>query len=104
MSAPLLLTKLYIPRSKPKLVPRPHLLARLNSITDYKLTLISASAGYGKSTLLSQWVEQTDLAVAWISLDDSDNEPEQFLSYFIKALQTIKNDIGEVALELLQLP
>lgn len=104
MSAPIVLTKLHIPRTKPKLVSRPHLLALLNSITDYKLTLISASAGYGKSTLLGQWVEQTELAVAWVSLDDSDNEPEQFLSYIITALQTVKDDIGEVALELLKLP
>ena len=89
MTVSLLRTKIYIPPTRPDLVPRPRLIQRLNEGLNRKLTLISAPAGYGKTTLLSEWVHQTDLNVAWLSLDTEDNDPARFLAYVIAALQTI---------------
>ena len=102
MSSPLLTTKLYIPPIRPKLVPRPRLMERLNAGLDRKLTLVSAPAGFGKTTLLSEWVADCGQPAAWISLDDGDNDPVRFLAYFIAALQTVKATIGEGALSALQ--
>jgi LuxR family transcriptional regulator, maltose regulon positive regulatory protein len=104
MAISLLPTKLHISPAKARLVPRPQLLDQLNRIGDYKLLLISASAGYGKSTLLSQWIEQSSLAVAWLSLDKGDNEPGRFLAYMINALRTLKAELGQNILELLASP
>jgi hypothetical protein len=77
MSAPILATKLYIPPPRPKIVPRPRLLERLTEglSSGYKLTLISASAGFGKTTLVSEWVAGCDQKAAWLSLDEGDNDP-----------------------------
>ena len=72
-----------------------------------KLTLISAPASFGKTTLLSEWrmLQLTsEWPLAWVSLDKGDNDPVRFLSYFIAALQTIKSDIGEAALASLRSP
>ncbi len=71
-----------------------------------KLTLVSAPAGFGKTTLLSEWIQRRGevtppLSVAWVSLDESDNDPSRFLAYFIAALQTVRADIGEAALAML---
>src|SRR5688500_12286896 len=104
MTIGLLPTKLHISRTKSRLVPRPHLLAQLNRISDYKLLLISASAGYGKSTLLSQWIEQSPLAIAWLSLDKGDNNPGRFLAYMINTLRVLKAELGQNTLELLASP
>jgi LuxR family maltose regulon positive regulatory protein len=64
------------------------LLGRLNAGLQKKLTLISAPAGFGKTTVLSTWIENSKYSIAWLSLDESDNDLTRFLSYFIAALQT----------------
>jgi LuxR family maltose regulon positive regulatory protein len=94
MSSPLLRTKLYIPPVRPELVPRPRLVERLNAGLDRKLTLISAPAGYGKTTLLSEWTAGCGRPVAWLSLDESDNDPRRFWTYLVAALQTVEANIG----------
>jgi LuxR family maltose regulon positive regulatory protein len=98
MDTPLLKTKLYIPPVRPELVPRPHLIERLNAGLYRKLTLVSAPAGFGKTTLLSEWVAGCERPVAWISLDGDDNDPVRFLAYFVAALQTIEANTGESVL------
>jgi len=111
MSPPILATKLFIPPLRPQIVLRSNLIEQLNNGLHRKLTLISASAGFGKTTLVSEWINQKDKKnrphlskVAWLSLDDGDNDPNRFLSYFIAALQTILPTIGEGVLALLQSP
>ncbi len=141
MSTPILTTKLYIPPTRPELVPRPRLIERLNEGLGQnqgfgrKLTLISAPAGFGKTTLISEWVDnlrftsddysprsetERDLRldtakesqivnrkskivnrIAWLSLDEGDNDPARFLAYFVAALQTIEANIGKGALSAL---
>jgi LuxR family maltose regulon positive regulatory protein len=102
MSDPLLLTKLYIPPPCPKIVLRSRLSERLNEGLQSKLILISAPAGFGKTTLVSEWVASCDRKVAWLSLDEGDNDPARFISYLVKALQTIQTGIGEGLLAALQ--
>jgi LuxR family maltose regulon positive regulatory protein len=99
VSTPLLKTKLYVPPVRSELVPRPHLIERLDRGVreGHKLTLISAPAGYGKTTLLSEWVAQSEQPVAWVSLDDSDNDPTRFWAYAVAALRTVSEDIREIA-------
>jgi LuxR family maltose regulon positive regulatory protein len=107
MSSPILKTKLYIPPLRSVVVRRPRLVACLDAALQYKLTLISAPAGFGKTTLLSEWVHARDFPVAWISLDEGDNDPERFTRYLIAALQEIAPEVGREALEALhaaQLP
>jgi ATP/maltotriose-dependent transcriptional regulator MalT len=104
MSAVLLKTKLYIPIARPELVPRPHLIVRLNEGLSRSLILIAAPAGYGKTTLLSTWVAKCGQPVAWLSLEDRDNDPARFLVYLIAALQTIEADLGQDILSALQSP
>ena len=121
MSTQLLKTKLYIPPARPGLVPRPRLIKRLNAAPlSGKLTLISAPAGSGKTTLLSAWINPSPSVAlrglsypvsstqspkfAWLSLDEADNDPVRFWAYFIAALQTIHQDIGQAALSTLQSP
>lgn len=91
---PILQTKLFVPRLQPGHVVRPQLLQQVNEGLHRKLTLISAPAGFGKTTLLSSWISTCKQPVAWLSLDDGDNDPARFLSYVIAALQTIKATIG----------
>ena len=104
--APLLRTKLYIPPARPGLVSRPRLLERLDEglRVGHKLTLLSAPAGFGKTTLLSEWVADCGYAVAWVSLDKGDNDPTRFLAYLIAALQTIEENIGQETLGVLRSP
>ncbi|MGZ9226885.1 MAG: LuxR C-terminal-related transcriptional regulator, partial [Anaerolineales bacterium] len=104
MSTPILATKLYIPSPRAKIVLRPRLIERLNEglSSGNKLTLISASAGFGKTTLTSEWVATCGRSVAWLSLDEGDGEPVRFIAYLIAALQTIKVGIGENLLTTLQ--
>jgi LuxR family transcriptional regulator, maltose regulon positive regulatory protein len=94
MPAPLLFTKLFIPPSRPNLVLRPHLIQRLTEGLTGKLTLISAPAGAGKTTLVSEWATRCGRPVAWLSLDEGDNDPARFLAYLNAALQTISTDTG----------
>jgi LuxR family maltose regulon positive regulatory protein len=112
----LLQTKLYMPPLRPNLVPRQHLIDRLNQglHLGHKLTLISAPAGFGKTTLASEWLHhlRTDATkesqilnqIAWLSLDEGDNDPTRFLTYFIAALRTIVPGMGEGVLAALQSP
>ncbi len=99
---PLLATKLYIPKPRSDLVRRMRLVERMNKGLRRKLTLISAPAGFGKTTLLSEWLSQSQLPVAWISLDSGDNDPVYFLHYVIEALRSIEPKAGEATLTLLQ--
>jgi LuxR family maltose regulon positive regulatory protein len=85
MSAPILANKLYIPPARSEVVLRP----RLNEGLHRKLTLISAPAGFGKTTLVSEWVAACDRPTAWLSLDAGDNDLARFLSYLVAALRTI---------------
>ena len=98
----LLKTKLFIPRQRKNLVSRPRLVGRLNECLDKKLILIAAPAGFGKTTLLSEWIPQSPCCVTWLSLDDNDNDPVKFWAYFVKSLQEIRPNLGESALDLLQ--
>ncbi|HRV96827.1 MAG TPA: LuxR family transcriptional regulator, partial [Anaerolineae bacterium] len=110
METPLLQTKLYIPVTRPdpaaglrtSFIPRLRLIDRLNQGLAGKLTLISAPAGFGKTTLVSHWLEQVNLTVAWLSLDQDDNDLARFLRYMIAALQTIQPAVGTEVLALLQ--
>ncbi|MCB8950083.1 MAG: LuxR family transcriptional regulator [Ardenticatenaceae bacterium] len=110
MSGDLLHTKLYLPRLRPFLVTRPRLIETLNQGLNGKLTLISAPAGFGKTTLISSWIDalQTEKAapspiqIAWLSLDENDSELARFLAYVIAALQRVDPHMGESALPLLQ--
>ena len=106
MSVPLLKTKLYVPPVRPELVPRPRLVEQLNRgfRRGRKLTLVSAPAGYGKTTLLSEWAAQSDRPVAWVSLDQSDNDAIRFWTYFAAALETVGIDAGDVSPARLQSP
>ena len=116
MSGDLLQTKLYIPASRPFLVPRPRLIEKLNAGLHGKLTLICAPAGFGKTTLIAEWgngnaesftnpgskIQNSKLG--WLSLDEHDNDPARFLTYFIAAIQQIEASIGDTTLALLQSP
>lgn len=121
MSTPILATKLYIPPPRAKVVLRPRLIERLNeglpSGGTPGVTLISAPAGFGKTTLVSEWVAgcerlEPKVRVAWLSLDEGDNDPARFLAYLVAALQTlalsgvegIAANIGEGVLGVLQSP
>jgi LuxR family maltose regulon positive regulatory protein len=129
MPVPLLTTKLFVPPARPDLVPRPRLTQRLNEGMTRKLTLLSAPAGYGKTTLLAQWIADWRLPiadwelrpgsdapivnrqskienppVAWLSLDEGDNDPVRFLTYLVASLQGIEPHIGQAAQAMLQSP
>ncbi len=106
MSAPLQTTKLYIPPSRPDLVSRQRLFRRLHEglRQGRRLTLLSAPAGSGKTTLVSEWVCDVPREVAWLSLDEEDGDPVRFLTYLIAALQQVDGRIGQTALLILQGP
>ena len=96
MITPILTSKLYIAPPIQNLVPRLRLIDRLNEGVSKKLILLSAPAGFGKSTLLSSWVAQqgSSSRITWLTLDERDNDLVRFISYFIAALQKIEPDIG----------
>ena len=122
--APLLITKLYVPRPRRDRVARPRLLARLDAALDVPLAVVAAPAGFGKTTLLADWITQgpgrtawgsgVDIpdpqmltpgpSVVWIALDDGDNAPTTFLRYLIAAFQTIDPTVGSATLALVQAP
>ncbi len=104
MSTAILATKLFIPPPRSGAVIRTRLLERLNEGLHRKLTLVSAPAGFGKTTLVSEWIARSNGQTAWLSLDEGDNDPARFLAYLIAALRTIAADIGEAVLTILQSP
>src|SRR3712207_924209 len=100
-------TKLRPSPVRPKLVARPRLAEKLEREPTRKLTLISAPAGFGKTTLLVEWLREragSEGSVAWLSLDEGDNDPVRFLSYLVAALQAIEEGIGEGVLSALRSP
>ena len=105
---PILATKLYIPPLRKNVVSRPRLIERLNEglcrDQDFgpQLTLISAPAGFGKTTLVSEWAAGCDRRIAWLSLEEGDSDPARFLTYLVAALRTVAPGIGEGVLRLLQ--
>jgi LuxR family transcriptional regulator, maltose regulon positive regulatory protein len=103
-STPILATKLYVPPPRPRAVLRLRLTGHLNGGLNGKLTLVSAPAGFGKTTLLGEWVAGCERPAAWLSMDEGDNDPTRFLAYFVAALQTIAPDIGEGVLGVLGSP
>ena len=110
MPIPLLQTKLFAPLVPPELVSRPRLIERFESGLHRKLTLLSAPAGFGKTTLLTEWTHQhkensrVQLLVSWVSLDRDDNDPARFWVYFIAALQAVYPEIGQSAVAMIQSP
>src|SRR5688572_1685656 len=109
MSHPLIGTKLFLPSPRAGLVPRPRLRQRLDRGLAAKLMLVSAPAGFGKTTLLVDWLASTvpshadaPVRAAWLALDPADNDPARFWRYLVAALRTAVPDVGEDALALLQ--
>ena len=102
MSPTLLNTKLFIPRARPDLIPRARLTEQLRTGAWRALTLVSAPAGFGKTTLVADWVGESGWKAAWVSLDEGDNEVSRFLSYLIMALREIGDGIGQTLLDSLQ--
>jgi LuxR family maltose regulon positive regulatory protein len=102
----LLVTKLYSPPARKNLVPRPRLIQRLDEARQQgqKLTLVSASAGYGKTTLVTEWLRGLQAKSTWLSLDKTDNDPARFFAYLIAALQQVDGSIGENTRAMLQSP
>jgi len=104
LAEPLLKTKLYIPSSRGQKVNRQHLIRELNQIDQYSLSVLSAPAGFGKTTSLVEWASQSSLPVGWYSLDSGDNEVVRFLTYLIAALESLQSGIGLDAQSLLRAP
>jgi LuxR family transcriptional regulator, maltose regulon positive regulatory protein len=108
MSVPILATKIHIPLSRSKVVMRPRLVQRLNDGLHQsqgfgrKLTLVSAPAGFGKTSLITEWLTTCQYPAAWLSLDDGDGETRHFLGYLIAALQVLEKNIGADVLGMLQ--
>ena len=104
MARPMIATKLYVPKLRRGLVARPRLLERLLRGGESRLTLVSAPAGFGKTTLLADWLGEApgeDRCVAWLSLDPSDNEHPLFWMYVVTALQRAVPGVGSRALEVI---
>jgi LuxR family transcriptional regulator, maltose regulon positive regulatory protein len=104
MASPLVETKLYPPKLRRSLVARPRLSGRLSRGAESRLTLISAPAGFGKTTLLAEWLAatRTERSVAWLSLGESDSQPASYWTYLITALQAVVPGVGASTLLLLQ--
>ncbi|GAB4525626.1 MAG: LuxR C-terminal-related transcriptional regulator [Anaerolineae bacterium] len=98
----ILSSKLQIPPLRSDLVQRPRLTAHLNTGLQRKLTLISAPAGFGKTTVASAWINESGYPAAWLSLDERDNDPMRFLAYLAASLQTIDADLGHTLREAMQ--
>jgi len=98
----LIRTKLHLPFTRPELVPRPRLQARITEGLRGPLTLITAPAGFGKTTLVASCVAGCGMPVAWLSLDKNDNQAGRFLSYLVAALQEADRTIGSEAAQLLK--
>jgi LuxR family maltose regulon positive regulatory protein len=107
MTIALLATKLFIPAAHSQRIPRPQLTGRLAEGATRKLTLLSAPAGFGKTSLLTEWIATADPAAAhfaWLSLDEHDDDEIVFLRYLAAALQTIDDELGATAVALLEAP
>jgi LuxR family maltose regulon positive regulatory protein len=102
MATPVLVTKLFIPTPRPAFVARPRLIDLLNEGLRGSLTVVSAPAGFGKSTLLSAWAASVDRSLAWVSLDEADSDPARFLTYLVAGLRTAVPGLGEQLLGVLQ--
>lgn len=100
----MLLTKLHIPPVGNNIVHRSELYEKLNTGLSRKLILVSAPAGFGKTTVVSDWIDQNKIPTAWFSLDNGDNDPADFLCYIISGIQSIQNEFGQSALGLLKSP
>ena len=103
MSETLVRTKLIVPPLRPNLLPRPRLVERLNHglLPGAKLTLVSAPAGYGKTTALAQWAHSSSAPIGWLSLDRSDNEFERFFRYLVMAWEEVQPDVKNTPLDAL---
>ena len=101
---PLLATKLYVPRPPLQFVRRPRLVERLQQSVERPLTLIAAPAGFGKTTLLSAWLQDAPVSPAWVSLDSGDDDPTRFWSYTLTAIDAVRSGLGVIGLPLLQSP
>ena len=106
METPLLSTKLFIPPVRPGLVSRPRLVERLSESRDCPLIVVSAPAGFGKTTILTQWIaeKRPHGSTAWVSLDEGDGDPVRFWDYLIAALRRLRPDVGETASTMLHSP
>nr|WP_183602982.1 LuxR C-terminal-related transcriptional regulator [Paenibacillus phyllosphaerae] len=104
MSTPILATKINVPPRRPNTVLRQRLIDKLRNGLYRKLTLISAPAGYGKTTLVGEWIANCGRPAAWLSLEEGDTELTRFLSCLISSLQTLDEKIGEGVLTVLQSP
>lgn len=104
MSSPLLSTKLHIPQVRTARVLRPHLIKCLQQGLVQKLTLISAPAGYGKTTLLCEWLAVCGQTTAWVSLDQGDNDPGRFWAYILSALQGAFSSVSSTLPDILTSP
>lgn len=106
MINPILTTKLFIPASRPNIVFRPLLIQKITEglAQGGKLTLVSAPAGYGKTTLITEWLKTLDRKYAWLSMDAGDNDPQRFFTYLAAALQTIDSGFGRELCNLLRSP
>jgi LuxR family maltose regulon positive regulatory protein len=106
----LLATKLSVPSLRKDTVSRPHLIERLDANLlqengfGRRLTLVSAPAGYGKTSLAIDWLQRIGLPIAWLSLDEADNDPRRFITYLIAAMQRVHGSIGQAATAMLQSP
>lgn len=102
----ILTTKLYIPTIRPNIVFRPSLIQKITDglVQGGRLTLVSAPAGYGKTTLITEWLKTLDREYAWLSMDAGDNNPQRFFTYLVAALQTIDNGFGQEVGNLLRSP
>lgn len=112
LDIPLIKTKLSVPATRPepssglktRLIARPRLFERLDRGVNGKLTLVSAPAGYGKTTLIATWVRNLERPFSWLSLDASDNDPVRFITYLIATLQKTEPSLGKELIQLLQSP
>ena len=100
----MLLTKLHIPSSGNNIVHRSELFEKLNSGLSRKVILVSAPAGFGKTTIISDWINQHKIPTVWFSLDNGDNDPTDFLNYIISGIQSIHKEFGKGAVRLLNSP
>jgi LuxR family maltose regulon positive regulatory protein len=99
---PILKTKLFIPRLNQSSIIRDQLIERIHEGVKSPIVLLSAPAGYGKTTLLVEWVASSDLPIGWYSLDNTDNDPNQFLAYLISTITEIHDGVGQNCLRILQ--
>jgi len=104
VAVPLLKTKLFISPVQSEIVPRPRLKQRLNATILRAFTSISAPAGFGKTTLLREWISDRSMDIAWFSIDRGDNDPIRFWTYVIAAMQTIEPELGKTIFSALQTP